>query len=96
MKLLKDYILIEELKDDMIQDGITLKYDDNNPYMFSRILEASDKAGDELFKYDGLNKLVLLTKRISKLPLYENYIISLEDVIGLYTIDEYNKLIKGE
>lgn len=96
MIMLKDYILIDELKDDIIKDGITIKYDDNNQYMFSTIIDISPEASGKLSIYYNIEDMILLTKRIAKLPFMENYIISFEDVIGIYTKEEYEKLIKGE
>lgn len=96
MILLKDYILAEELKDDIISNGLLTKYDDNNPYMFVKIKDCSESIESKLNLYGNINELVLLIKRVAKLCLGEQYIISFEDTIAIFTLEEYQNYIKGE
>lgn len=96
MNLLKDYILVEELKDDITSNGLLTKYDDNNPYMFVKIKDCSSLVEDKLNVYGNINELILLIKRVAKLCLGEQYIIAFDDAIAIFTLEEYQNYIKGE
>lgn len=96
MQLRKNFILVNELKDDIIVDGILTKYDDNNNFMFVEVIQASNNAYSEISQYTDPDNVVLVISRIAKTPFLTNYVITLDDVLMLLTKEEYNKLIKGD
>ena len=75
IELLGDNILVEELTDDLIINGVVTVYDSDNPYMFCKVVNVSDKV-------EGIKAgNILVIKRYAKeefLPGY--YFISSKDV----------------
>lgn len=89
MKLLNDNILVSELQDDILQ-GTVVRYDADNPYMFCKVLNLSDKAKEYFDEND-----VLVIKRYAKEEyLPGQYFVSLQDVRCKMSEDEYNNMIE--
>lgn len=89
MRLLGDNILVSELQDDLLYNGTVVRYDQDNPYMFCKILCLSDTASD-IFSLED----VIIIKRYAKEEyLPGTYFISLKDVRGTLSYGEYLKLI---
>lgn len=88
IKLFNDNILVTELSDDLVVNGVVSMYDSDNPYMFCKIVALSDEASVNIDIND-----ILVIKRYAKeeyLPGY--YFISYKDVRGSLTEEEYNSL----
>ena len=100
MLVLNGYLEVKELKDDLVEDGIIQKYDDNSPYIYARMINVDPKILEE---FSAMEKemaqpkthTIILTRRISKIPVNGNYFVHKSDVIKLLTESEYNKLKGG-
>lgn len=90
LHLFNDNILITELQDDIITNGVITKYDPDSPYMFCEVQQISDDA-----KQNNINEGdILVIKRYAKEEyLPGSYFISFKDVRGSISRDDYNKLI---
>lgn len=89
IKLINDNILVTELEDDLMVNGVVTMYDSDSPYMFCKVISASDEA----IKTIGLMTDVIIIKRYAKeefLPGY--YFVSSKDVRGTLKITEYSLL----
>ena len=91
MKLFGNNILVEELRDNLVLDGVLIKYDDSNQYMFAKIINLPEKLISEL----DLNVAdIIIINRVTKLPFIDgNYFINSNNIIASLTKEEYNKLV---
>lgn len=90
MYLNKDYILVSELKDDMIIDGLLTKYDDTNPYMFVKILDYSEEAFDDLFNLTYIDYDTNIIEQENKFrENIEDYVLVLKRVAKIPYLNNY-------
>lgn len=85
--LFNDNILVSEATDDLLVNGVVARYDSDNPYMFCKVENMSDEIDEDI------QDKILIIKRYAKeeyLPGY--YFVSLKDVRGYLTQEDYNKL----
>lgn len=88
-----NYIQVEELKKDLIIDGLVQKYDDSSPYMFGKVINAKKEILDELNVISSdVNNLVILFNRVNKLPYLNTYFVDRQYVIAIMSMEEYNNL----
>lgn len=96
MNLKKDYILVKELTDDMMIDGLIEKYDDNSPFIHAKIIEATDKFIQDIsLEYSSLGDCVVLFSRPNKIPYLGNLLVHEADLIATMSKEEYEKRIRG-
>lgn len=87
--LYNDNILVEELQDDLMISGTMLRYDQDSPYMFCRVLSVSDEARDKGISLEN----VLVIKRYAKEEyLPGQYFISYKDVRGSILKEDYDTI----
>lgn len=87
IELLGDNILVEELTDDLVVNGVITAYDSDNPYMFCRVVNVSKDVNAITIGN------ILVIKRYAKeefLPGY--YFISSKDVRCIVDEDFYESL----
>lgn len=95
MILLKNNILIKELQEDFIIDGLLIKYDDSCPVMYGQIIEISQELRDKFTIYGELENIVVVFKRVAKVPVLDGYLVNYDDVIALMSVEEFNQLKGG-
>lgn len=91
MVVLKNGLIVKELIKDIIIDGLIQKYDDSSDFMFVKIIQI----GEELIKkpeYQNTKDLVLMLRRINKVPTPFGYYINESDVLAVLTDDEFNQI----
>ena len=92
MIMLNDSLLVKEVVKETQVNGIIMKADDDNQYMFVKVIDSNDdfkkKIGDE-----NVYNNVFIIRRVAKLPfLLDKYIINTKDIIGYMSEDEFNKI----
>ena len=88
-----NYIQVKELVKDVMVDGLLQKYDDSSPYMFGRVINANKTILDELSTIiTDTNDVVVLFKRVSKLPYLNTYFVDRQDVIAIMSMKEFEAL----
>lgn len=91
-KILKNCVIVKELQDDMIIDGLLTKYDDSSPYMYGKVIDGNQKLLDDLSTYTGsLAYTVISFFRVNKTPYEGKYLVDGDNIIEVMTLDEYNK-----
>ena len=89
--LFYDNVLVSELQDDLIINGVVTRYDPDSPFMFCKVLKLSDEAEDFLDYTD-----IVVIKRYAKEEyLTGTYFISLKDIRGKMSIEEYKSIKEG-
>lgn len=82
-----DNLLVSELTDDLIVNGVATIYDSDSPYMFCKVLVTCDS---ETYPVGS----ILVIKRYAKEEfLPGQYFISTKDVRCVYLEETYNKLL---
>ena len=96
MELKKDYILVKELTDDMMIDGLLEKYDDNSPFIHATIVEANKDFLTKINEtYSSQSNAVLLFSRPNKIPYLGYLIVHEADLISTMSKEEYERRIRG-
>ena len=88
MYMLNDNILVTELTDDLMLNGVVTIYDSDNPYMFGEVKDVANEI-DNIEVGD-----IVVIKRYAKeefLPGY--YFISNKDIRCKMPKEEYEKLL---
>lgn len=88
LKMLNSNILVTELTDDLMINGVATVYDPDNPYMFAKVIDR-----DTLIHTVDVGDIVVI-KRYAKeefLPGY--YFISDKDVRCIVSKEQYNKFL---
>ena len=79
----------------MVKDGIMIKYDDSNQYMFVKLVydlpkDYADELGVEVYE---LSDLVFVIKRVAKVPFINDYyVVDRKDVVCYMTTKEFEVL----
>ena len=89
MTLLGDNLLVSELQDDLLFNGTVVRYDQDNPYMFCKILNMSEEAS----KLFNLEDVVVIKRYAKEEYLPGTYFISFKDVRGTLSMKEYLELV---
>lgn len=95
MRVLNDNLLVKELQKNLTNDGILIKYDDSNPYMFVKLMydlpnTFAEELGVEAYE---LPNLVFMIKRVAKIPVINDcFAISKKDIICFMTRKEFDEL----
>lgn len=93
MLITGNYIRVKELQKDIMVDGLLQKYDDSSPYMFGKVIDAEKKIMNEFSTITpDINNIVILFKRINKLPYLNTYFVDRNDVIAIMSMKEYENL----
>ena len=88
-------IIVEELCDDIVCDGIVTRYDPDSPYMFCKILLISEEAQKDLGIINFKEENILVIKRYAKEEFIDKtYFIDSKDVRAVIDNDTYNKILK--
>ena len=95
MELKKDYILVKELTDDMMIDGLLEKYDDNSPFIHAKVIEASRDFLYRLNEEYPSQDAVILFSRPNKIPYLGYLLVHEADIIATMSKEEYEKRIRG-
>lgn len=111
IKLLGNNILVSELQDDLVVDGVITMYDTDSPYMFCKIESISLDAFKDLFGecvfdddntveetiYDEcINNTILVIKRYAKEEyIGGTYFISSKDVRGIMHKETYKNMLQN-
>ena len=92
IKLFNDNILVSELQDDMVVNGVMTRYDSDSPYMCCEVEAASDEA----LNYVSVGDILIIKRYAKEEYLSGLYFISFKDIRGCIPNDEYNKMTGGE
>lgn len=94
MYMAEENILVEEMPSkDYSVNGIKVVHDEDDTFMFVKLISVNPKDLNKLESLGYSNSDVLVIKRIAKIPFVgEKYIVSTKDILGGMTIDEYENL----
>lgn len=88
-------ILVEELCDDIVSEGIVTRYDPDSPYMFCKIVTISEEAQKALGIINFKEENILVIKRYAKEEFIDKtYFIDSKDVRAVIDNETYNKILK--
>lgn len=91
MVVLGKRLLVKELIKDIKINGLIQKYDDSSDFMFVQVIEIGEGLQDKP-EYQNIENLVLVLKRIAKIPFIESYFINEEDILAVMSKDEFEEL----
>lgn len=87
-------ILVKELQDDLVINGVVSRYDSDNPYMFCEILNISEESRTEMKLEKDIKDVVLVIKRYAKEEyIGDSYFISYKDVRAIIDKEDYDSLV---
>ena len=94
MYMAEESILVEEVPfKDYTADGIKVAHDDDDSFMFVKLLSANKKDLDKLYSFGYSLDDILIIRRIAKIPFVgDKYIVSIKDILGGLTTEEYDNL----
>lgn len=93
MKLTQDWMIVQEIQKDFIIDGLLQKYDDSDPIMLVKVLQANSLVESDITSITGtLENAILLINRCNKTAWHGNYLAKGENIIAIMTKDELNQL----
>lgn len=94
MNMLGENILVKEAPvKDFKQDGIVVSRDEDDTYMFVEVVSINNETLNQLLKFNYVEGDYLVIKRVAKISFIgDTYIISLKDVLGIMSLEEYDKL----
>lgn len=92
VKLFNDNILVSELQDDMLINGVMTRYDSDSPYMFCEVEAVSDEA----LNYVNVGDILIIKRYAKEEYLSGYYFISFKDVRGCIPKEDYDKMLGGE
>ena len=87
--LFNDNVLVEELQDDLLINGVVLRYDSDSPYMFCEVISSSQNAKENKVNPGD----ILVIKRYAKEEyLPGQYFISYKDIRGSILKADYESI----
>ena len=97
-KLLRNCVLVKELQDDMIIDGLLTKYDESSPYMYGKVIDGSKELLDKLYAYanDYGSATVISFFRVNKTPYEGKYLVDADNIIEVMNMNEYERRKGGK
>lgn len=93
--MLNDNLIVKEVQKETTSNGLIMKYDDDNPYMFVKLAkdlpeEYANEIGVELYE---LPDTIFVIKRVAKIPFMNDfYIVSKKDVIAYMSKKEFEEV----
>ena len=90
-RILRKCVLVKELQDDMIIDGLLTKYDDSSPYMYGKVIDGSKELLDRLYAAanDYGSATIISFFRVNKTPYEGKYLVDEDNIIEVMNISEY-------
>ena len=96
--IIRKCVIVKELQDNIVIDGLLQKYDDSSPFMFGVIIDGNKEVLNSLYakanNYGG--KTVISFFRVNKTPYLGNYLVDADNIIEVMTAEEYEKRKVGE
>jgi hypothetical protein len=89
LKMLNSNILVTELTDDLMVNGVVTIYDQDNPYMIAKVVNR-----DNLTHTVDVGDIIVIKRYAKEEYLPGQYFVSLQDVRCKMSEDEYNNMIE--
>lgn len=100
MKLLGTNILVKELTDNIVVDGIATRHDYDSNEMFCEVIKMSEEAKEYLYsdgKHTQKSANIVVISRMTKSEFIGSlFFISYKDIRLIMDTEAYKKIIKGE
>ena len=92
IKTVNDNIIVKEIYEDIIINGVLTSYDEDSPYMFCEVVNLSQEASDNLSISIGD---ILVIKRYAKEEFITGlYFISWKDVRCIFSKQDFENILK--
>lgn len=98
MKVLNSNLIVKEIQAEVDKNGLIMKYDDANQYMFVKLVydvpeSLAVELGIETYK---LAEAIFVIKRCAKIEFLDGcYIIDRKDLVAYLDKDEFKNIIGG-
>ena len=90
--IIRKSLIVKELQDDMLIDGLLQKYDDASPYMYGKVIDGEASLLDKLNTMTNFGEdSVVSFFRVNKTPYNGNYLVDYDNIIEVISESEYNK-----
>ena len=90
------YILVKELQDDMMKDGLLVKYDDSCPYMYGKVVDGESTLLDKLNTYANYGEDVVISFfRVNKTAYNGCYLVDFDKIIEVLSSSQYEDRKRG-
>lgn len=91
--ILKESVLVKELQDDMIENGLLVKYDDSSPFMYGMIKNGNSAILEKLRQYIPYGNIIVSFYRVNKTPYRGLYVVDYNNILEVMSEEEYKHLL---